>query len=174
MRESPDTNETNEIEIKVYEELKIVINILTAIIVAVETDFFTSSDYGINIIDISFWFVVFLATMSRVVISERGIKIYMLFVRIKFVDSKRINRIEIIHWRHRRRYRRNSVHALFEYDNCPKFHDGPIMSLYNYLTIHFFKTIDYEVAEQQRDYVVNQMETMFGDKEILDYTADDI
>lgn len=167
MRESPDTNETNEIEIKVYEELKIVINILTAIIVAVETDFFTSSDRSIYIIYISFWFVMFLVTMSRMVISERGIKNYVLFVRTRFVDSKRINRIEIIHWR-------DSVHVVFEYDNCPKFHDGPIMSLFNYLTIHFFKTIDYEVAEQQRDYVVNQMETIFGDKEILDYTADDV
>ena len=171
MRESPDTNETNEIEIEEQKEVKIAVNIAMAIFVALDTDFFQLPiTDSIFIIDIVFWLCMFSIVMSRVVISERGIKIYVLFVRIKFVDSKRINRIEIIHWRHRR----NSVHAIFEYDNCPKFHDGPIMSLYNYLTIHFFKTIDYEVAEQRRDYVVNQIETMFGDKEILDYTANEI
>ena len=167
MKSSPNTSKTDEIEVKVHKELIIFINIAAAIIVAVDTDFFklplTDGRFIINIV---FWLVMFLITMSRLTISECGIKMYVLFVRIRFVDSKRINRIEIIHWR-------NSVHAVFELDNCPKFHDGSIMSLPNYLTIHFLKTIDYEVTEQQRDYVVNLVESVFGDKEILNYTASD-
>lgn len=160
-------HDTNEIKIRTHKEVIIVTNVLTTILVAVDTDFFQLPlTDGRFIIDTVFWIAIFLVTMIKLTVSERGIKVYVLFVRVRFIDSKRIDRIEIIPWG-------NSIHAVFEFDKCPKFSDGSMVSLPNYLMVHLFRTIDYSIMEQQKDHVINLLESMFGDKEILNNTTKD-
>lgn len=153
----------DEIEIAVNKKTILVTNILAAILVVVESDFFQRpfAD-GEVLLALGLWLWLSLATMSKISISKYGIKIYVLFVRIRTIDYKRIDRIEIVRWN-------DVLHVVFEFDKCPKYDGGPVLSLKNYLLIHFFRTVDYCVLDQQEEYALNLVASLFGEKEIIDH-----
>ena len=153
----------DEIVIGVNKETILVTNILAAILVVVQSDFFQKPlTDGEVLLALGLWLWLMLATMSKISISKQGIKVYVLFVRIKAIDPKRIDRIEIVRWN-------DTLHVVFEFDKCPKYDGGSILSLKNYLFIHFFRTIDYSVLDQQEEYALNLVESLFGEKEIIDH-----
>lgn len=154
-----------EIVIPVATAQIILLNVLCALLVVVESRFFELPLTDIDVLPaFGLWFVIFCICMKRKAISPKGIRILLWRIPLRYIKSERIQRIEVIRWY-------EVMHIIFELDKCPQFHDGAMISLPEYLMLHPFSAIDYGVLKHQEEMALNMVRSMF-DAEIVDFTKE--
>lgn len=150
---------TEETVLPKREYTSLVLNCVGALLFVIETDFLRKpfSDTMVLIM-LCFWIVLFCISITRISISPEGIKVNLWRIPLRRVSKDKVSRVEIVKWH-------DVSHVIFEIGKCPKYADNDQgNSLWIYLILNMFRTIEYIPPQNQKEAVLEQINAVFEAK----------